>query len=99
MVCVCSFLLIYGRGVSSILFSLVGFSSWVSTIGGPWSVEGDSTTLGRLSEEEGVSSPSSSEADFKDVVSSTTSVFGASGSFRTLTVPCESPVKIFQCSL
>jgi hypothetical protein len=81
---VCSFLLIFGRGVSfhpllpGWLFLLrLGFH--------PWSVEEDSTTPGRPSEEEGVSSPSS-EADFEDVLSSTASVYGTSGSFRTFDI-------------
>jgi hypothetical protein len=40
--------------------------------------------------------PSPSETDFEDAVSSTTPFFRccASGSFRTLTVPCESSVQI-----
>jgi hypothetical protein len=43
----------------------------------------------------GISSPSPSETDFGDAMSSITSSFRcASGSFRTLTVPRESPVKI-----
>jgi hypothetical protein len=43
----------------------------------------------------GMSSPSPSETDFGDAVSSTISSFCcASGSFRTLRVPCESPIKI-----
>jgi hypothetical protein len=50
-----------------------------------------------LQSSEGVdmSSPSPSELNFEDAVSSTTpSLCSASGSFRTLTVPFESPLKI-----